>query len=74
MNKGTWFIFVLYKPAEDNKHVQAKLVQFWSSNVSKAVKRIETEYPDYQQWFLIQTGWWKALWSVLSFSKIVRWK
>lgn len=70
--KGHWFKFVLYKKAGNG--VEAKLVEFWAWNVNAAVKRVKNEYPDYQQWFLVQTGWLKALVGIFSFSKIIRWK
>jgi len=57
--KGHWFKFVLYKKGAGG--VEAKLTEFWALDINRAVKRVRRENPDYQQWFIVQTGWWKAL-------------
>lgn len=68
--KGHWFKFVLYKKAGNG--VEAKLTEFWAKDVNTAVKRVTSEHPDYKQWFLVQTSWWKALASILTGSKIIK--
>jgi hypothetical protein len=70
--KGHWFKFVLYKKGAGG--VEAKLTEFWALDINRAVKRVRRENPDYQQWFIVQTGWWKALASLLMGSHIIKFK